>query len=181
MRAHLAIAACLAVAAGIHADPPFPGVGERSESSLLPAQSVPRAVERGQASPPPVLEQIIARREMRRHEQRIEKSDLKDGIVTLTYSDGTVLSEPVKHVVQPLRVKGAVDVSLALRRLERAAYAAAQIDAASPPEARIAVLDTLAAQAGRGSLAQALAAAAVGALAGIAAGKLKTPRKDPRP
>ena len=113
---------------------------------------------------------MIKRAETRKV-NKVEKTEIKDGILTATYADGTVTTKPVGRVVQPERVTGAVDVAMARLRLERAAYAAAKIKPDAPAVVRVAALDALAEQSGKTSVAKALAAAAVAALAGMAAGR----------
>ena len=137
---------------------------------LMAAQCLAKPEDKA-TKEPDALEKIIERKETRKVEKRIEKSTLRDGMVTLTYSDGSVVSEPVKRVVQSGRVTGAVNVALSLKKLEKAAYAAAKLKADATSEEKIAVLDTLAAECGKTKLGNTLAAAAAAALAGLLAGR----------
>jgi hypothetical protein len=136
-------------------------------AALSAALSPPCLAKPG--SEPDGLGAAVERHAERRKVNGVAKSQLKDGMVTLTYADGTVVSEPVKRVVQPGRVVGAVNVSLALKRLEKAAYAAAKLAPDATAEEKVAVLDALGEQAGKKNVAGILALAAAAALAARAA------------
>ena len=94
---------------------------------------------------PEGVEAVVMRRAETSKRAKVAKSELKGGIVTLTYEDGRVESQPLKRVTMDSRTVGGIDVSLARTRLERAAYAAAKLGPDASAAEKVAVLDTLAA------------------------------------
>lgn len=105
---------------------------------------------------PDGLAAAIARREMARPEKAIRAAERHGDQVSLTLADGTTRTEPLKLVVHSAAAAGAVDVALARRRLEEAAWAAAGLGPDAPASARVAVLDAIARECSRPPLSKTL-------------------------
>ena len=117
---------------------------------------------------PEGVQAVVMRRAETSKRAKVAKSQLTGGIVTVTYEDGRVESQPLKRVTMDARTVGGIDVSLARTRLERAAYAAAKLEPDATAAEKAAVLDALAAECGKNKLPQILAAALVLLAAGRA-------------
>lgn len=143
--------------------------------SLAVALSLPCRADKPPKLPdatPEGVQAVVMRKAETAKRAKVAKSELTGGVVTVTYEDGTVVSQPLKRVTMDARTVGGIDVSIARTRLERAAYTAAKLAPDASAAEKVAVLDALAAECGKGGkLGQTLAAAAAAALAGMAAGR----------
>ena len=127
-----------------------------------------------QKPPATGIGEVIKRRQMQRPADAIEKvTNLGDGLLEITRADGRTEVQPIRYVVQPDSVKSAVDVALSRQRLERSAYAAAQLDTDATSDEKVAALEALREETEKGGtgIGAVLLAAAAGAAAGLGLGR----------